>query len=74
MVQKKLIHLRHVYGYTQKDIAGKLKITPRTYQNKESGKSIFTSDEMFLLSKVFNRKIEDIFLPPTHQLGENENL
>jgi len=72
-MQEKLKHLRQVYGYTQQEIAKHLGITLRTYQNKEAGRSLFTSEEMFSIAKLFGKNLEDIFLPTTHQNGE-ENL
>ena len=73
MVQEKLIRLRKVYNVTQKELAEYLKITDRTYQNKESGKTAFSSDQMFALAMYFKKPIEDIFLPSTHQNGEKVN-
>lgn len=72
-MQEKLKHLRQVYNYTQQEMAKHLGITLRTYQNKETGKSLFTSEEMFAIAKLFGKNLEDIFLPTTHQNGD-ENL
>lgn len=72
MVQEKLVRLRKVYNVTQKELAEYLKITDRTYKNKESGKTAFTSDQMFALAVYFKKSIEEIFLPSTHQIGESE--
>lgn len=76
-MQEKLIHLRQVFGYTQQFMADALRITKRTYQNKEAGTSLFTSEEMFTIAKLFGKNLDDIFLPIFHQIGEkedNENL
>lgn len=47
----------------QSEVADILGITVQAYRLKEQGKSQFTQDEMFSLSKYFNLDIEDIFLP-----------
>ena len=69
-MQEKLINLRKVYGLKQQDLADYLKVTLKTYRNKEQGKNLFTSDEMFALSKYFKKPMEEIFLPITHRNGE----
>lgn len=46
-----------------------LGITPKTYRSKELGNSEFTLDEMFAIAKMFNMKIDDIFLPRKYQNG-----
>lgn len=40
-----------------------LKVDVTTYHNKETSKTKFNLDEMFLLSNYFSLPIEDIFLP-----------
>ena len=50
-MQEKLKHLRQVYNYTQQEMAKHLGITLRTYQNKETGKSLFTSEEIHLIQR-----------------------
>lgn len=69
-MQEKLVKLRKVYNVTQQELADYLGITLKTYRNKEQGKSQFTSDEMFSLSKFFKKSLEDIFLPSTYQNGK----
>lgn len=68
--QAKLEILRKSKGLTQKDLADVLGFTRRTYINKIKGSTEFTATEMFKLSRYFNMNIEDIFSPPTHQIGE----
>lgn len=54
---------------TQEQMAKYLGITPKTYRSKELGNSEFTLDEMFEIAKLFNKKIDDIFLPRKYQSG-----
>lgn len=63
MKQWELIRLRNERGLTQKIMAEILKIDVSTYVYKENGKKPFNANEMFTLSKFFNKRIEDIFLP-----------
>ena len=73
-MQSKLIILRKKGNITQQALADYLNITLKTYNNKEQGISKFTCDEMFALSMYFNKPLEDIFLPSTHQNGEFDNI
>ena len=66
-MQNKLYALRKDNGITQEEMANKLGISRVSYGKKERGSSEFTQDEMFEISKIFNRTINDIFLPRTHQ-------
>jgi len=72
-MQEKLVRLRKVHDVRQKELADYLKISLKTYCNKEKGITQFTSDEMFALSVYFRKSIEDIFLPTTYQNGKLEN-
>lgn len=62
-MQTILYGLRKEKGLTQEELAKHLNISEVTYRKKELGKSEFTQDEMFSLSKFFNRQIDQIFLP-----------
>ena len=62
-MQWNLIRLRKEHKLNQEDLAKLLNINVSTYQNKETGKSSFKDYEMFLLSKYFDKPIEEIFLP-----------
>lgn len=62
-MQWNLIMLRKLNGYNQKDIADILEISLSTYMRKEAGLSQFKADEMFILKNLFNRRIDEIFLP-----------
>lgn len=69
-MQEKLILARKQRGITQKELSKKLGITVKQYGVKEAGKAKFNGDEMFIISKYFDMKIEDLFLPTYHQIGD----
>lgn len=62
-MQTVLYGLRKERGLTQKELAQKMGISEVSYRNKELGKSEFTQDEMFFLSRFLNKQIDKIFLP-----------
>lgn len=62
-MQELLIRERRTNFETQSDVAKLLGIDLRTYQNKEYGISQFKQNEMFILAKHYNKKIDEIFLP-----------
>lgn len=70
-MQSKLLLLRKEHKITQASLANILGITTKQYGAKELGKVNFNGDEMFKIAKYFNMKVDDIFLPTTHQNGEN---
>lgn len=63
-MQYKLEALRRSLKESQEDMAKLINVDVRTYQNKEKGITQFKGDEMFLIAQHFNKKIDDIFLPP----------
>ena len=63
MMQEKLIAWRRYYGISQKQMAEKLGIAVRTYINKEKGVTQFKANEMFLIAKILQKDISEIFLP-----------
>lgn len=69
-MQNKLILLRKEQKITQNELAQLLGITTKQYGSKELGKTKFNGDEMFKIAEYFNLKVDDIFLPTTHQNGE----
>lgn len=69
-MQSKLLLLRKDNKVTQTDLANVLGITTKQYGVKELGKAKFNGDEMFKIAEYFNMKVDDIFLPTTHQNGE----
>lgn len=69
-MQSTLYGLRKTYKhFTQQQMADYLGISTKSYRDKELGRREFTQDEMFEIAKLFNRKIDDIFLPRTYQIG-----
>lgn len=73
MKQWKLIRLRKEGALTQEKMAEKLNINISTYYLKENGKLQFNANEMFMISELFNKKMEDIFLSSNSILnGVNE--
>lgn len=69
-MQENLLIIRKNKGVSQQTLAKLLNISLKQYGYKENGKVKFNGDEMFLLSKYFGMKIENIFLPTTHQNGD----
>lgn len=66
-MQYKLYALRKQKGLTQEDMAKELGITPNTYRNKELGHTFFNAKEMFKISDLFQKPLDDIFLPSETQ-------
>lgn len=71
-MQIKLYEARKKAGLSQDEVAKKLGITRVSYGQKERGQSPFLIDEMFILSSLFNKSLEDIFLPRSNQNGYKE--
>ena len=71
-MQDKLILLRKQKNVTQQELSVLLGITAKQFGQKELGKVKFNGDEMFKIADYFNLKIDDIFLPTTHQNGETD--
>lgn len=57
---------------TQQEIANYLGIAVQTYRLKEKGEYEFTQDEMFMLAELFNKNINEIFLPRKHRNGNKQ--
>ncbi|MCT1482634.1 helix-turn-helix transcriptional regulator [Staphylococcus hominis] len=68
-MQYKLYALRKG-DFTQEEMAKILNISRNSYINKEKSKTPFTSDEMFIISNLLGKSMEEIFLPRCHQLGD----
>lgn len=62
-MQKLLIRERRAKFESQSDVAKLIDVDLRTYQNKEHGISQFKQNEMFIIAKHYNKKIDEIFLP-----------
>lgn len=58
-----LIKLRKNKNITQEEMANILKININTYSSKENGKSDFKLEEIFTIAELFNKRVEEIFLP-----------
>lgn len=69
-MQEKLLVLRKKNNLNQEELAKLIGITAKQYGMKERGEAIFNGDEMFKIAGFFNMKIDDIFLPTTHQIGD----
>lgn len=61
-------------GETQKDLAELLGISENTYANKEMGKAKFNSEEMFILAKHYNAKLDELFLPIKYTKRKQKSL
>lgn len=58
---RNLKSVRIKFGDTQQDLAKYLGITINTLNLKENGKYKFTLDEALMISKRYNKTIEEIF-------------
>lgn len=61
MKRNKLKKIREEEGYSQEGLARELKITRQTIINLEKGRHLPSLKVALKISKVFNRKIEEIF-------------
>lgn len=59
--KKSLRVLRAELQLTQEEFAKLLNMPVSTYRKKESGESKFTLDEVYQISKIANKTVEDIF-------------
>lgn len=57
---------------SQQEMAEKLGISRVSYGAKERGDKAFTLDEMFRISKILGKGLDDIFLPRGNQNGYKE--
>ncbi len=57
---------------SQEEMAKKLGISRVSYGLKERGDKAFTLDEMFRISKILGKGLDDIFLPRGNQNGYKE--
>lgn len=62
-VHWELVKLRKRYKLTKKDMALALNINPKTYTMKEEGLTDFKYKEIYVIAKMFNKNIDEIFLP-----------
>ena len=73
MMQSKLILLMKENGVTNKDLANKLGISEKQIGLKIKGETDFKSTEMFKISEMFNKTVDDIFLPTMYDNGTKQN-
>lgn len=59
---QELRKLRKYNEMTYEDMANLLGVDKRTYYNKEMGITQFKANEMFIISRKFNRSVDEIFL------------
>ncbi len=69
-MQDNLILLRKKRKVSQETLANLIGISTKQFGAKERGEVTFNGDEMFLISNFFGKKVDEIFLPTTHQNGE----
>jgi len=67
--QKKLKAWRKFHGYTCKDMANLIEVSPRTYYNKEQGITQFKANEMYKIADLFGMTLDEVFTRPE---GEEE--
>ncbi|MFL2124019.1 helix-turn-helix transcriptional regulator [Marinilactibacillus psychrotolerans] len=72
-MQWNLIKERKTNNETQEEVAKILGISTAAYASKEKGDTQFKSNEMFLLSRHYNKKIEEIFLPTKYTIRKQTN-
>ncbi|MFP5387566.1 MAG: helix-turn-helix transcriptional regulator [Bacteriovoracia bacterium] len=64
-----LRHYREASGLSQSEVAEKLNIGLRSYQRYESGESVPSVDLVFLMSKVLDFELKDMFDPQSIVAG-----
>ena len=68
--QSELAALRRYHNISQQKMADHLGINLRTYIFKENGTSEFKLSEMFYISQLLGKPIEEIFLSENFMLRE----
>lgn len=69
-VQFLLESIRRANKESQENMAKLINVDVRTYQNKEKGVTQFKQNEMFIIARHFNKKIDEIFLPTNFEKQE----
>ena len=72
-MQKNLILLMKENNITNKFLAEKIGITEKQFGLKLRGKSDFKSTEMFKISEILKKPINEIFLPSMYENGTNDS-
>ena len=62
--------IRRANKESQENMAKLIGVDVRTYQNKEKGVTQFKQNEMFIIARHFNKKIDEIFLPTNFEKQE----
>lgn len=73
-MQWNLVIARKEEGLNQKQMAEMLGISEDSYSLRERGKLQFKADEMFIISRYFDKPIEKIFLPTNFGKNEKEEV
>ena len=60
-IKRKLRCLRAKLGLNQDEFARFVDIPLSSYRKKESGKTKFTLDEAYRISKIANKSVEELF-------------
>ena len=68
-MQTKLMLLMIEKNITNKALAEKIGISEKQFGLKLKGKSDFKSTEMFIISNILKKPINEIFLPPMYENG-----
>ncbi|MCH4169534.1 MAG: helix-turn-helix transcriptional regulator [Streptococcaceae bacterium] len=71
-MQSKLYDIRKSSKHSQEDLAKQLGISRNSYGKKERDEIPFNSDEMFALSQLFQKSLNEIFLPRSNRNGYKE--
>ncbi len=71
-MQLHLYNMRKEARLSQEEVAAILNISRVSYGQKERSQQPFTLDEMFKLSELFKKSLDDIFLPRGNQNGYKE--
>lgn len=58
---KKLISLRRMAGFSQKDISSIIGVTQATYSRKENGTAAFDEKEMIAIHDVLHKSLNTYF-------------
>lgn len=66
MIKTRMKILRTMYGMTQEDLAGKVRVSRQTINAIEQGKYPPSLDLAFRIAKLFETRIDDVF----HYEGE----
>ena len=55
---------------SQEVLARLINVDVRTYQNKERGITQFKQNEMFIIARHYNHKVDELFLPTNSEKRE----